>query len=129
MLSPLFFQFKRKSSIWQPSWISYHIDFSYFCSTNHLNTANEVLSLLAICLKIKMLQNRFSTWLLGRPFWIFDLQITLILPIKFQVNWPFCSEAVQNRFSRRPLWGPISYQNNFSFFIYKSARYTLPSFE
>ena len=29
----------------------------------------------------------------------FDLQVTLILPTKFQVNWPFGSE-VQNRFSR-----------------------------
>ena len=52
-------------------------------------------------------QNRFLTWLLGQPSWIsdqndlaiFDLQVTLILPIKFRVNWPFCSgEQVQNRF-------------------------------
>ena len=31
---------------------------------------------------------------------IFDLQVTLILPIKFQVNWPLGSrEDVQYRFS------------------------------
>ena len=37
-------------------------------------------------------QNRFSTWLLGRPSWIsdqndlaiFDLQVTPLLPIKFR---------------------------------------------
>ena len=32
---------------------------------------------------------------------IFDLQVALILPTKFPVNWPFGSEEeVQNRFSR-----------------------------
>ena len=37
---------------------------------------------------------------------IFDLQVALILPTKFQVNWLFCSgEDVQNRFSR---WQPSS---------------------
>ena len=41
---------------------------------------------------------------------IFDLQVTLILPVKFQVDWPFCSEEVQNRF--RPQL--ISNQNKFS---------------
>ena len=30
---------------------------------------------------------------------VFDLQVTLILPIKYQVNWPFISgEAAQNSF-------------------------------
>ena len=30
---------------------------------------------------------------------IFDLQVTLILPKKFQVNWPFSSgEVAKNRF-------------------------------
>ena len=74
-------------------------------------------------------QNIFSTWLLGRPTWISDQNDfsyfwskshpdLLILPIKFWVNWPFCSEEqVQNRFSRWWLlwtyW--ISDQNNFSY--------------
>ena len=32
---------------------------------------------------------------------IFDLQVTLMLPTKFQVNWPLGSgEEVKNRFSR-----------------------------
>ena len=34
---------------------------------------------------------------------LFDLQVTLMLPTKFQVNWPFGSgEDAKNRFSRRP---------------------------
>ena len=40
---------------------------------------------------------------------IFDLQVTLMLPTKFVVNWPFSSgEEAKNRFSRwRPSWIPI----------------------
>ena len=49
---------------------------------------------------------------------IFDLQVTLMLHTKFQGNWPFGSEEVKNRFSRRlpqlPSW--ISIRNNFSYF-------------
>ena len=47
---------------------------------------------------------------------IFDLQVTLMLPSKFVVNWPFGSgEEVKNRFSRwRPSW--IYDRNNFSYF-------------
>ena len=33
---------------------------------------------------------------------VFDLQVTLILPSKFQVNWPCGSGGVQNRFSGWP---------------------------
>ena len=47
---------------------------------------------------------------------IFDLQVTLLLPSKFGVNWPFGSgEEAKNRFSR---WWPswISDQNDFSYF-------------
>ena len=44
----------------------------------------------------------------------FDLQITLILPMKVRVN-----RKVQNRFSRWQLWWPywISDLNNFSYFL------------
>ena len=39
---------------------------------------------------------------------IFDLQVTLILPTKLRVNWPFGSgEKVQNRLSTRRLWLPF----------------------
>ena len=50
---------------------------------------------------------------------IFDLQVTQILSIKFQVIRPFCSgEEVQNTFSRRQLWWPsfLSDQNNVSYY-------------
>ena len=50
---------------------------------------------------------------------IFDLQVTLTLPSKFGVNWPFSSgEEAQNRFSRWLPWRPswISDWNDFSYF-------------
>ena len=50
---------------------------------------------------------------------IFDLQVTLMVPSKFGVNWPFGSgEEAKNRFSRWMPWRPswISDQNNFSYF-------------
>ena len=37
---------------------------------------------------------------------IFDLQVTMVLPIKFRVHWPHCSSDVQNRFSSWRLWRP-----------------------
>ena len=60
-------------------------------------------------------KNRFSRWLplqdgchcshlgflTGTILAIFDLQVTPMLPDKFQVNWPFGSgEEAKNRFSR-----------------------------
>ena len=47
---------------------------------------------------------------------IFDLDVTLMLPTKFGVNWPFdWGEEVKTRFSRwRPSW--ISDWNAFSYF-------------
>ena len=64
---------------------------------------------------------------------IFDLQVTLMLPIKFQVNWTFGSgEEAKNRFSRWLPRGPSRNwdQNNLNYFlIYKSPRCFLPSFK
>ena len=60
---------------------------------------------------------------------IFDLQVTPMLPTKFQINWPFSSgEEVQNRFSR---WQPssISYQNDFSYFDLKVTSMILSKFQ
>ena len=47
---------------------------------------------------------------------IFDLQVTLMLPTKFHVDWPFGSgEEAKNRFSKwQPSW--ISDRNYFSYF-------------
>ena len=54
-------------------------------------------------------------FLTGTILAIFDLQVTLMLPSKFGVNWPFSLGEVKNRFSRRPpSW--ISDRNNFSYF-------------
>ena len=50
---------------------------------------------------------------------IFDLQVMLMLPIKFGVNWPFGSgEEAKNRFSRWQPWRPpwISDRQDFSYF-------------
>ena len=56
---------------------------------------------------------------IGTILAIFDLQVTLMLPSKFGVNWPFGSgEEAKNRFSRWRPWRPswISDRNDFSFF-------------
>ena len=51
---------------------------------------------------------------------IFDLQVTPMLPTKFQVNGPFGSgEDAKNRFSRWRPWWPswISGRHNFCYFL------------
>ena len=51
---------------------------------------------------------------------IFDLQVSLIFPTKFRVNWLFGSgEEAKNIFSRLQLWQPSSTsdQNQFSYFL------------
>ena len=53
---------------------------------------------------------------IGTVLAIFDVQVSHMLPTKFQVNWPFWSEEeAKKRFSRlRPSW--ISDRNAFSYF-------------
>ena len=49
----------------------------------------------------------------------FDLQVTPMLPTKFQVNWLLgLGEESKKRFSRGPPWQPswISNQHDFSYF-------------
>ena len=56
---------------------------------------------------------------IGTILAIFYLQVTLMLPSKFGVNWPFGSgEEAKNRFSRWRPWRPswISDRNYFSYF-------------
>ena len=56
---------------------------------------------------------------IGTILAIFDLQVTLIVPSKFGVNWLFGSgEEAKNRFSRWRPWRPpwISDRNDFSYF-------------
>ena len=60
------------------------------------------------------------SWISDRnDFSYFYLQVTLMLPIKIQVNLPFGSgEEVKNRFSRWRPWRPsgISDHNDFTYF-------------
>ena len=81
---------------------------------DHLDTSNEVCSPLAFWFRIKKFKTDFQHGCcgdhLGFPIRmildIFDLQLTLIRPIKFRVIWPYCSSKVQNRFSSWQLWWP-----------------------
>ena len=53
-------------------------------------------------------------------YWHALIPNSLMLPTKFQVNWPFDSEEAKNRFSRWPPWWQswISYLNDFSYFLF-----------
>ena len=47
-----------------------------------------------------------------------DLQVILILPTKFKVNWSFAStEEFQNRFSRWPPWNDRTWVEQFQLFL------------
>ena len=53
---------------------------------------------------------------MGTILAIFDLQVTLMLPSKFRVKWPFSSgEEAKNRFSR---WRPMA-----AILDFRSARF------
>ena len=57
---------------------------------------------------------------IGMIITCFYLQVTPMLPTKFQVNWPFGSgEDAKKRFSRWQLWQPpwISNRKDFSYFL------------
>ena len=66
---------------------------------------------------------------IGTILAIINLQVTPMLPTKFQVSWPFGSgEEAKHRFSRWRPWrlSLISDQNDFSFFFYLQVTPTLP---
>ena len=68
--------------------------------------------------KIDFKDEEHLGFLIGMILAVFDLQVTLILPTKFGVNWPFGpGDEGQNRFSRWPPWPPswISDQNELSY--------------
>ena len=110
---------------WRPSWISDRHDFSYFWSTSPWCFLASLESIgLSVQEKRKIdFQDGGHGGHLGFPISMilatFDLQITLMLPRKFEVNWPFGSgEEAKNRFSRWRPWRPswIFYRHNFSYF-------------
>ena len=93
-----------------PYWISDRIDFIYKLS--------QMLSVQEKTLKIYFKYGGHGGQLgfpIGTILAIFDVQVTSLLPTKFQVSWPFGSgEEAKARFSRwRPPW--ISVRNDFSY--------------
>ena len=101
--------------------------FSYFWSASHPDISYRVSSQLAFRFRRRS-ENIFSRWPPQWPSWIFDrnnfsyffyLQVTLMLPTGFLVNWPFDSgENVKNIFSRWRPWRPsrILDRNDCSYF-------------
>ena len=84
---------------WQPSWISDQNDLSYFCSTRHPNASYQVSSQLGFWSEEKKQNIDFKDsshgghheFPIGKSLAIFDLQFTLMLSTKIQVNWPISS--------------------------------------
>ena len=108
---------------WWPSWISDRHDFSHFWSTSHPDASYQVWGQLAFWFrrseKIDFQDGGHLGFPIGTILAIFVLQVTLILPSKFGVNWPFSSgEEAENRFSRWLPWRPswISDRHNFTYF-------------
>ena len=111
---------------WWPSWISNRNDFSQFQSIIHPDASYQVSSQLAFGFRRRSekidFQDGHHGGHLGFPISMilatFDLQVTLMLPTMFDVNWPFGSGEAKNRFSKwrpcRPSW--ISDWNDFSYF-------------
>ena len=120
--SQLAFQFRRRSKNrflrwpqWRPSWISDRNIFRYFWSTSHPDASYQVSSWLAFLFRRRSEKKIFNMATMvpildfrsGTILANFDLQVTQMLPTKFQVNWPFGSgEEAKKRFSRWLSWMP-----------------------
>ena len=113
--------FSRKPP-WRPSWISDRNDFS------HPDASYQVSSQLAFWFRRRSEISRFSRcrhgghlrFLIRTIKALFDLQVTPMIPTKFQIKWSFGSgEEAKNRFSRWPPWRPswISDRNDFTCFL------------
>ena len=122
--SPLAFWFRRRSKNsfsrwrpWPPAWIADRNDFSYFCPTRHPDDSYQVSKQLAFLFRRRSeLDFQDSShgghpgFPIGTSLAIFDLQVTLMLPAKFQVKCHFGSgEEAKNRFSRWPQRNDFSY--------------------
>ena len=111
---------------WRPSWIYDQHDFSYFWSTSHPNASCQVsspgLSVQEKKRKIAFQDGSHGGHLgfpIGTILAILDLQVILMLPTKFRVNWLLgLGEEAKNRFSRWSPWRPswIYNQHDFSYF-------------
>ena len=98
---------KNRFLRWQPSWISHRNNFSYVLSTSHPEASYQVSSQLAFQFRRRSETTDFKHGghlglLIGTILAIFDVQVTPMLPTKFQVEWPF---RAKYRFSRwQPTW-------------------------
>ena len=99
---------------WRPSWISDRHDFSFFDLQVILYSLASLES-IGFSVQEKKQKIDFQDGLhdghfgfpIGTILATFDLQVTLMLPIKFGVNWPFGSRVeAKNRFSRWRPWRP-----------------------
>ena len=77
---------------WQPSWIFDGHDFSYFLSTVHpqcfLTSFESTGFPVQEKRKIDFQDGGHLGFLIGKILAIFYLQVTLMLPTKYRVNWP-----------------------------------------
>ena len=112
---------------WRPSWISDRNDFSYFRSTMSPQCFLPSFESIGLYVQEKKWKTDFQAsghsghlgFPIGTILAIFDLQVTLMLPTKFRVNWLFgLGEEAKNRFSRWPPWrlSWISDLHDFSYF-------------
>ena len=111
---------------WRPSWISDQQDFSFFFIYKSPQCFLESLVSIGLSVEEKKRKIDFQDgghgghlgFPIGTILAIFDLKVTLMLPSKFGVNWPFGSEEAKNRFSRWRPWRPpwISDWHDFSYF-------------
>ena len=105
---------KNRFLRWRPSLISDWNDFNYFWSPSHLPSFESIgLSVQEKQRKLDFQDGghgRHLGSLIGTILAILDLQVTLMLPSKFRVNWLLgLREEAKNRW--RPSW--ISYRNDF----------------
>ena len=111
---------KNRFSRWRPSWNSCRHNLSYFLIYKSPWCFLASLESIGLSVqekrKIDFQDGGYLGFPIGTILAIFDLQVTLMLPSKFGVNWPFGSgEETKNRYSRwRPSW--ISHRHDFSYF-------------
>ena len=88
---------------WRPTWISDRNDFIFFYLPSFKSIGFSVQEMKQ---KIDFQDGRHGGHLgfpIGTILAISDLQVTLMIPINFQINWPFSSgEEAKNKFSRWP---------------------------
>ena len=109
---------------WQPSWISDRNDFSFFfkiyksprCFLPSFESNGHMVQKKKR--KIDFQDGGHLRFPIRTILANFDLQVTSMLPTKFQINWHFSSGEANNRFSRWRQWRPswICDWNEISYF-------------